>query len=239
MLEALSLYSGGTLIKAENSSYEEYKEKGLVCPICYKPVFLCREFNRGESLVRPHFKHFKEDENQGKLCENRKNSKKYKEYINFISPKKRGQRLKLFERRFWEIYSYKKEVKFEKSADEYCKESFKLFVPELSIKFCLKCEDAIREAHERSFNPKKSFVKESFFTDWFDAAFSPRNRAIRAEAITFLKSNYSCFKKIVLMALADAKESGKSPGEMMHFSLTLTDWEEAIAHVSKSGIGFK
>jgi hypothetical protein len=106
---ASSLYKGGKLIDASEADYECSKELGIVCPFCKEAVFLAREHIRKNSNVRASWRHYKVSE-QSAFCEERALSVQGKEMLKQLQPEARGQRLRLFNRRFWDIYSYEKDV---------------------------------------------------------------------------------------------------------------------------------
>src|SRR4028119_406439 len=106
---ASSLYKGGELLDASEPDYECSKEFGMVCPFCKEAVFLAREHTRNNSNVRASWRHYWVS-TQSTFCEERALSVQGKEILKQLQPEARGQRLKLFNRRFWEIYRYEKDV---------------------------------------------------------------------------------------------------------------------------------
>lgn len=106
---ASSLYKGGELLDASEADYECSKEFGMVCPFCKEAVFLAREHVRNNSNVRASWRHYRVS-TQSAFCEERALSVQGKEILKQLQPEARGQRLKLFNRRFWDIYKYQKDV---------------------------------------------------------------------------------------------------------------------------------
>ncbi len=106
---ASSLYKGGELIDATEANYECSRELGMICPFCKEAVFLAREHTRKNSNVRASWRHYKVS-TQSTFCEERALSVQGKEMLKQLQPEARGQRLKLFNRRFWDIYKYEKDV---------------------------------------------------------------------------------------------------------------------------------
>jgi hypothetical protein len=106
---ASSLYKGGELIDASEADYEYSKELGMICPFCKEAVFLAREHTRKNSNVRAAWRHYRVSE-QSAFCEERALTVQGKEILKQLQPEAHGQRLKLFNRRFWEIYRYEKDV---------------------------------------------------------------------------------------------------------------------------------
>lgn len=106
---ASSLYKGGELLDASEADYECSKDFGMVCPFCKEAVFLAREHTRKNSNVRASWRHYKVS-TQSAFCEERALSVQGKEILKQLQPEARGQRLRLFNRRFWDIYKYEKDV---------------------------------------------------------------------------------------------------------------------------------
>lgn len=106
---ASSLYKGGELVDATEANYECSRELGMICPFCKEAVFLAREHTRKNSNVRASWRHYKVS-TQSTFCEERALSVQGKEMLKQLQSEARGQRLRLFNRRFWEIYKYDKGV---------------------------------------------------------------------------------------------------------------------------------
>lgn len=106
---ASSLYEGGKLIDAAEANYEYSRELGMICPFCKEAVFLAREHLRKNSSVRASWRHYRVS-TQSAFCEERALSTQGKEILKQLQPEARGQRLTLFNRRFWDIYRYEKDV---------------------------------------------------------------------------------------------------------------------------------
>lgn len=104
---AASLYYGSQLIDAESCDYVTYKELGLLCPHCKEAVFW-QAFHERQAFgkivqVPAHFKHFKhKDAALVKICEARVAQYDQAE-IQKRATQARNQRLKLFQRHFWNI----------------------------------------------------------------------------------------------------------------------------------------
>lgn len=107
MKQAKSMYQGGELIDAKYCDYDSCKELGLLCPFCDEPVFLVRECVRQRQkshkvfLVDPFFSHYKSGDISE--CELRSRSIEGQAYLEQLSPVKKGQRLELFNKFFWEM----------------------------------------------------------------------------------------------------------------------------------------
>lgn len=106
---ASSLYRGGELIDASEADYESSRELGIICPFCKEAVFLTREHTRKNTAIRASWKHYRVS-TQSTFCEERALTTQGKEILKQLQPEARGQRLKLFNRRFWEIYKFEKDV---------------------------------------------------------------------------------------------------------------------------------
>lgn len=120
---ASSLLYGGMLVDAENADYQDYKRLLLRCPICGKEVHLVREKSRpAHKRVTPkskrivevkastaaacfsHFDGIVDDRCQRKIASfSRKD-------IERRQTASRGQRLRFFQRRFWECIAFSHQV---------------------------------------------------------------------------------------------------------------------------------
>ena len=111
MEDAKSMYHGGELVSALDCDFESYRELGLLCPFCNEPVYLCGETVRQSSrthklsYIRPHFKHFPGGDPMDFDCEKRAISAEGKRYLDAIRAERRGQRLELFNRYLWEMFT--------------------------------------------------------------------------------------------------------------------------------------
>lgn len=104
---ASAIFYGGQLIDAADADYDSYKDLGLLCPHCKEPVFLQTASQRQGSVtliqIPAHFKHFKaKDPVLVKECEARVARYDAKEVERRVS-QARNQRLRLLQRRFWDI----------------------------------------------------------------------------------------------------------------------------------------
>ena len=106
MRYASAMYFGGQLIDATDADYDSYKTLGLLCPHCKSPIFLQAVSQRqvGSTLVEipPHFKHFKAKDAALMECEARVAKYDARE-IQRRASQARNQRLRLLQRKFWEI----------------------------------------------------------------------------------------------------------------------------------------
>jgi hypothetical protein len=99
---ASSIYQGGKLYYAADCNHGDNKRLGLVCPLCSEAVFLAK----GE-ILRPCWKHYRVSA-ETKYCDRRSLTKEGRKELEKLQPKATGQRLKLFNRRFWEIFCHEK-----------------------------------------------------------------------------------------------------------------------------------
>lgn len=111
MKYATSIKFGGELIHAAECDYGDYKKLGLLCPECKEPVFLragsTYKRQEKEILINPHFAHFaNSDPILVKNCENRVANYDEQELQRRVAVA-RGQRLKLLQRWFWQIFKSK------------------------------------------------------------------------------------------------------------------------------------
>jgi len=101
---ASSIYQGGKLYYAADCNHSDNKRLGLVCSLCSEAVFLAK----GE-ILRPCWKHYRVT-TETKYCDRRSLSKEGKQALEKLQPKATQQRLKLFNRRFWEVFSFEKDI---------------------------------------------------------------------------------------------------------------------------------
>lgn len=109
MKYASAMYFGGELIDATDADYDSYKDLGLLCPNCKSPVFLQAVSKRHyvDKIIEipAHFKHFQaKDPALAKECEARVARYDAKELKRRAS-QARNQRLRILQRRFWDIFS--------------------------------------------------------------------------------------------------------------------------------------
>lgn len=260
MKEAIRLYKGdrdGEVVAAIDADYNSFKDLGLICPLCNEAVFLVRGSSRkrGDKLeeVSPHFSHYKE----GKVCELRARSIAYQQYIEQISPQSRGQRLSLFNRRFWEIFSYKKV--FPKNLKKHLFRTTGTDEETINklVAHCWKRWDykQIAEAADKALEESLASGNNKLVDMWlevlnmdmesqevidsFKGATSPLNIAIRNEAIRWLgtKTAKESFTNLIMLGMYDLSEIKPPPWHttdisyMALTSLALTDWVEAIANL--------
>lgn len=263
---AASLYLGGKLILATEANYSSSRELGLICPFCKESVFLVQGHTRKGTKVVAAWRHYKYS-HQSNYCERRAISKEGKEALNQFKPKAQNQRLKLFNKRFWEIYSLKKaipknlkkhllqsasEAELEKMAlhcwERWEPEKIKAMIP-AKIKFQLgdnkKAEEYLR--NHPAFKRTIPAIRDDVISDFINIQFSVLRLKILNEAIDWLgtKTAVPAFKKMIELALFDCLEilplpiHSQSVQDMAITSLLLTDWEESIEAIKKKGgIGF-
>lgn len=106
---AAAMKYGGELVAAKDCTYDSFKELVPLCPECKEPVYLRvggdRTSTKGkEYQIGPHWCHFKgTSAEQVAACENRVNG--YTEGDRQrIATQARGQRLKLLQRWFWNVF---------------------------------------------------------------------------------------------------------------------------------------
>lgn len=116
MKHAAAMKYGGQLVSAAECTYDSFKQLVPLCPECKEPVYLRaggeRLSTKGKAYqIGSHWCHFKGvSAEQVASCENRVNNYTEKDRER-ISARARGQRLKLIQRWFWELfYNYWKSV---------------------------------------------------------------------------------------------------------------------------------
>lgn len=101
---ASAMYEGGKLYYAADCNHGDNKRLGLVCSLCSEAVFLAK----GE-ILRPTWKHYRVT-TESKYCDRRALTKEGKDALEKLQPKATRQRLKLFNRRFWDIFCFEKHL---------------------------------------------------------------------------------------------------------------------------------
>ena len=251
MQQAISLYNG-QLIEAEDADYSDYLNQGFCCPVCGSAVFLTKSFNRGTVLISAHFRHHK---GSGLFCESRAKSPEYKEFLAKFSSKARGQRLSIFNDRFWQIYKHQKDLPpnfrllyQNPKIKEMAKHCHKLWDAEMAIasleKFKLTKENIARSLEFQGLELTPHLINQTL--ELFKPAFNPTNKLITAEIVRWLgtKSALSSFDKLIALASADLAEIKDPPwhsndvSNVVLRSLATTDWERAIESVRPKSRGF-
>lgn len=114
MKYASAMKYGGELVDAVDCVYDSFKELIPLCPNCKEPVFLRtggqRESVKGKAYqIGPHWCHFKGiSKEQVAGCELRVNGYTEQDRAK-IASQARGQRLKLLQRWFWEVFSHSRQ----------------------------------------------------------------------------------------------------------------------------------
>ena len=110
MDKCLSMYLGNILVYASDPGidYNSYRDLGLICPFCHEPVFYrqggVKVKNGKQVIYQPAFVHFpSKDFKDFKECELRCISPEWKGYLKVLTKDAKNQRLRLFNRRFWEM----------------------------------------------------------------------------------------------------------------------------------------
>ena len=263
---ASSLYKGGELIDASEADYEYSRELGIICPFCKESVFLAREHIRKNSNVRATWRHYKALL-ASIFCEERALSVQGKEILRQLQPEAQGQRLRLFNRRFWDIYRYDKHVPpLDKCCARYvdnqkineivrhCKERWD--VPAILAIIPKRIEDFVSERTRDEVLKRyadKSWVSDGIIQSVIDnlakSEYSVLRHKILSEVIEWLPTPTasSSFRKLMQLALLDCIDISRSQvqstgaiANMAVSSLILTDWELAIANLKEplKGLGF-
>lgn len=267
---AASLYKGGELFKANDCDYNSSRELGLICPLCKESVFLVRGFGRTVNgkfqSVQSAWRHYRTTP-ETVFCDRRSLTKEGKEQLKQLGGKAQGQRLKLFNRRFWDIFKHDKAIP--PSTKKTC---LRVMDEELLEQIVLHCRDRWhvdqilkslpRKIHDNLGRPdlweklrnhpalKGTLpeVAEAVADDLVGTSFSVLRLKILSEAIAWLGTETALpsFRLVCHLAVLDCLEALSPPirtqqvTEMMIVSLTLTDWEKAIASLDNPtrAIGF-
>ncbi|MEG3877634.1 hypothetical protein QT972_09660 [Microcoleus sp. herbarium7] len=259
---ASSLYLGGELIPAAGSDYTTSRESGIVCPFCKEAVFLSREHERQGLKVSSSWRHYKMSTNSI-LCDNRALSAEGKQMLKQLQPESQGQRLKMFNRKFWEIYKHKKAFPPLKAT---CLEFIDEPTLDLMVKHCHERWDvqAIVKAIPETLSVSQEALENNvvfkqlarqlpdtrslqvIIENFTNTKFSILHHKICCEVVAWLgtRSAYSSFEKVIHLAFLDAVEALPQPihsnqvANMATCSIALTPWEEAIEVAGDRGIGF-
>lgn len=107
MRYAKSMYRGGEIIDASLCDYNSTRQLGLVCPFCSQAVFLrsgSAYERQGKQIIVPDaFAHYHSDDPLSLECELRAKRKEGEDYLNQLRIEAKNQRLKLYNKRLWEI----------------------------------------------------------------------------------------------------------------------------------------
>jgi len=223
MLEAVSIYSA-ELIQAEDCKYGDSVNNGLICPLCSEAVFLAK----GE-LQQAHFRHYK---NAGGTCELRSMfaTLPQSDRKHFTSEAK-GQRLKLFEKRFWDVFKYNKYIPpkmIEKAEQtlpdggfpEFCKQTKLWWLKPDSIYQAGKVWEKIDEKSlAKSLELHRLDVNIFYPLLESDVPIqrlrSPLNRLIRSEVWRWLPTSSESLRKVLALAVWDAAEISRLQGQQI------------------------
>ena len=263
---ASALYKGGDLVAAQTANYESYKELGCICPFCKENVFLAREHDRNGSLVRASWRHYKLSANTS-YCENRALSAIGKELLEKFKPQARNQRLRLFNRRFWDIFTYKKYVpKNLKAAclqvvgdseilTEIVKNCRATWDVELIIKHIPQnpkidvdaLTESILQHPSLSFSQSPEFageIAQELLAEHANVRTSALNHKISCEVVAWLKTPTArpAFEKVIQVALLDCAEVLPQPvkvADIVNMALANLVWSNwSEAIDSLKGVGF-
>jgi hypothetical protein len=258
---ATSLYLGGELISADFADYSTSRESGIVCPFCKEAVFLAREHERKGSKVASCWRHYKLSTNS-MFCDNRALSSEGKQLLKQLQSEAHGQRLKLFNRKFWEIYKYKKVfpplkptcLRFtdEKNLERISRHCHERWDVESIVKVIPKLLVVTQDRLQNNpvFHKLTEKVPDSelqaIIDNFTNTKFSILHHKICCEVISWLgtRSAYPSFEKIIQLAFIDCIEALPQPirtnqvANMAICAIAITPWEEAIEAAGDRGIGF-
>lgn len=264
---ASSLYQGGKLISAVDGNYAIARELGLICPFCKEAVFFAKEHVRNSSQVAASWRHYKMSA-ESTYCEKRALSKEGKAILRQLQPQAHNQRLKLFNRRFWDIFKHNKVIppnlrktclKFvdEETLDRmvrHCWERWDVeaIVRSLPSKIQFRISHNTEVAQAIRNHPALQGLDEEIVDktveEFARCNFSILRHKILSEVVAWLgtKTAMPAFEKLIQLSLIDCLEvlpppiHSQSVAEMALLSLTLTDWEGAIAALDEKtrAIGF-
>lgn len=261
MQEAACLYQGGQLIGAQECDRALAPSLGLVCPLCKEAVFWVREYVMHGKRIPPGFKHYKITTATAD-CELRSLSKEGRQVLRQMQKPAADQRLKLFNRRFWEIYSFEKvlppprlikEATYDPqivSVVQHCRDRWhvceiaKMLPSMIALLDSPKGREAFKN-HPESQGQDPDLVANlvTRFENY------PLLRLkIASEVVAWLRtgSGRESFAKMVAVAVDNCLQVSPPPihtqqvANMMVCNIVMTDWERAIASIESPSraIGF-
>jgi hypothetical protein len=266
---AASLYRGGELIPAAEANHQTSKELGCICPFegCKESVFWVEPHSRKGASVRAAWRHYRLSA-KSSYCENRALSKAGKEELKLLQKPARNQRLKLFNRRFWEIFKHDKVVpanprkaclRFipEDTLDKmivHCRQRWHVeeILAALPQKIGFRQEN--KEDFEKILNNHPALMnvdeetKAVVVQNFAETKISVLRYKILCEVVEWLGSDSALesFGKLICLSFIDCLELVPPPihsqfiAEMVITSLVLTDWEAGIESLEDKtrAIGF-
>ena len=254
---ASSLYRGGELVAASQGNHNLSRELGLICPFCKESVHYIKEYWRGNIKVAAAWRHYKIGV-ESNFCESRALSSKGKQELKQLSPTAQKQRLKLFNRRFWEIFSVDKyypknfyqiclqivgSEKLLNGLVDHCLERWDTdkileVLPE-SIKNSYGNPDVIKASLERHPAAQGLVTEEieELVNAFSVTKFTVLRLKILSEVVCWLKTKTAkpSFERLIYISILDCAETLPFPihtqsiSQMALISLTITDWEKSIA----------
>ncbi len=264
---ATSLYKGGEQIPANTANYETAKQLGCVCSLCKESVFWVKEHQRGDRTIRAVWSHYRISP-ESKLCDRRALSKEGREILEKLQPKARNQRLKLFNRRFWEIVSYRRVVPRnlratclrympEETLNKMIRHCWDRWDVKAILKVLPERVKAVNEvslkrelaAQHPAFQEVAPDMVDQVIQDFAVNEFSILRFKILSEAIAWLGTQTAkeAFGKLIQLSCLDCLEvfdpnpvHSQNVADMAITTLVLTDWEAAIASLDNQtrAIGF-
>jgi hypothetical protein len=258
---ASSLYRGGELIAASQGNHRMSRELGLICPFCKESVHFIKEYWRGNVKVSSAWRHYKIGV-KSHFCENRALSEEGKNELKQLLPYAQRQRLQLFNRRFWEIFSIDKVFpkKIRQAAVYYC--GSEETVDQL-VNHCLErwgVEEILKvlpEQIKQTFGNKnlvpETLRKHPFSKDLTDeqlmgvtneligAKFTVLRFKILNEVVAWLptRTARTSFEKLICLSIVDCAAVMPIPIHTQDIanaavaSLVMTNWERSIAQLSQ------
>ena len=261
MFEALSMYEART-IPASQGNHKMSKELGMICPFeeCRESVFWVQSHVKNGTFCSAYWSHYPKSLNS-RYCENKALTKSGREALAKLRPQAAKQRLALFNRRFWEIYTFEKAVPRNLSQAvlnanvvgftslneivDHCWERWNVqeilkHLPE-TIKACNNPELLLKEAkkHLNFDNPVVVDLWQEVQNELIVVDYSPLRYKILCEVIGWLGTRTAkpSYSKVLLLAFLDCLKCSNgvihsnAVANMAINTLIMTDWERAIASI--------
>ncbi len=188
MDKCLSMYLGNILVYANDPGidYNSYRDLGLICPFCHEPVFYrqggVKVKNGKQVIYQPAFVHFpSKDLRDFKECELRCISPEWKGYLKTLTKDAKNQRLRLFNRRFWEM--------IRENFPEYPEKPRKVVLKHFSEDAYYECYRNIRKTWPlpRTLKSIETII-ESLFRLKLDGKQTSKNiNTVKSDVNTYLK----------------------------------------------------
>jgi predicted transposase YbfD/YdcC len=260
MEEAIAMWEGGKVLNARKGNYEDYRVRGMLCMHCHQSVFWRKSYKKDDVIYSAAWCHFQITEDT-KLCEKRHLTDETKRLVEKLQPKARGQRLALFNSRFWDIFSHDKDIpkdfylgvkeKAMYELSEHCRKRWDvkqiLSVLPQRVKDITDAENIRKNALIQFANLTEKDI-EILSTHFLDMKYNVLRYKILCEVVEWLgtSSAKNSFHKVTTLAFFNAVEIAPKPvrtnmvANFILNSLIMTKWDQNLDELPQpnKGIGF-